>query len=419
MAIEFNCPYCSAMIRVPDSAGGGKGKCPRCARRITVPKVSVKATPKLDNGEADLFAPPGFDDPGPPVHRATAAPGFAQAASAVPDDPDAIVFASAEPDVDPAAPVDLFTPAPRAPGQLHVEPARQLSRPGSIASRLKRKKSGGSWLIPVGFGLLLCGAVGWFLWQQYQVERLSGELTAESASGLELPPAEINLAMFKQSPSEMKEVLAELEKAPVPISSELMRVQFGATKKAMTVRLNSGPQTEFYRVAVSDDPALINYRKNHTLKLEESREEELMRAATDFADEYQRVIGKKAEKSALNPFRNSLALPALVRGLGHHVEAVYGRSAYPCVYEDREGGLYFLLPPGAKGFEITGRKHNGRVAFAGKYQVKVTGVMKQPPKGKGDPANKKSNDPDAMDAPGMADTPEDGAMKKNKTDMPK
>ncbi len=419
MAIEFNCPYCSAMIRVPDSAGGGKGKCPRCARRITVPKVSVKAAPKLDNGEGDLFAPPGFDDAGPPEQRATKAPGFAPVAPAVPDDPDAIVFASAEPEVDPAAPVDLFTPAPRAPGQLHVEPARQLSRPGSIASKLKRKKSGGSWLIPVGFGLVLCGAVGWFLWQQYQVERLSGELTAETASGLELPPAEINLAMFKQSPSEMKEVLAELEKAPVPISSELMRVQFSATKKAMTVRLNSGPQTEFYRVAVSDDPALINYRKNHTLKLEESREEELTRAATDFADEYQRVIDKKADKSALNPFRNSLALPALVRGLGHQVEAVYGRSAYPCVYEDRDGGLYFLLPPGAKGFEITGRKHNGRVAFAGKYQVKVTGVMKDLPKTKGDPANKKSNDPDATDAPGMSEAPEGDAMKKNKPDMPK
>ena len=266
---------------------------------------------------------------------------------------------------------------------------------------------------------MLCGVVGWFLWQQYQVELLSGELTAETASGLELPPVEVNLAMFQQSPDEIKELMAQLERAPVPISSDLMRVQFGATKKAVTVRLNSGPHTEFYRVAVGDDPALANYRKNHTQKLEEWREEALLRAATEFADEYQRVLNKKADKSALNPFRNSLALPALVRGLGYHVEAVYGRTAYPCVYEDRDGGLYFLLPPGAKGFEITGRKHHGRVEFSGKYQVKVTGVMKQPPKGKGDPANKKSKDPDSMDAPGMTDTPEDGAMKKNKADMPK
>ena len=419
MAIEFNCPYCSAMIRVPDSAGGGKGKCPRCARRITVPKVSVKDAPKLDSGDADLFAPPGFDDAAPPEHGAVAAPGFASAAPAVNDDPDAILFAAAEPELDPAAPADLFTPAPRSFGQLPVKPARQLPRPGTIASKLKRKKSGGSWLIPVGCGLVLCGAVGWFLWQQYQVERLSGELTAETASGLELPPAEVNLAMFQQSPDEMTELMAQLERAPVPISSDLMRVQFGATKKAVTVRLNSGPHTEFYRVVTNDDPALAKYRKNHTLNLEESREEALLRAATEFAEEYQRVLNKKSDKSALNPFRNSLALPALVRGLGYHVEAVYGQTAYPCVYEDRDGGLYFLLPPGAKGFEITGRKHHGRVEFSGKYQVKVTGVMKQPPKPKRDPSNKKSNDPDAMDAPGMADTPEDGEMKKNKADMPK
>jgi hypothetical protein len=421
MAIEFNCPYCSAMIRVPDSAGGGKGKCPRCARRITVPKMSSKAPPKPPEDGLDLFAPPGFDD-GEPSGFGDAAPPTRPSDA----DADGIVFAAAEPEQDlvsaapadlfaPSVPVDLFAPAPRALGQLPVEPIRQPLRPGSIASKLKRKKSGGSWLIPVGFGLVLCGALGWFLWQQYQVERLAGELTAESASGLELPPEEISQSFFKQSPGEMKELLADLEKSPVPISSELMRVQFGANKKAVTVRLSSGPQTQFYRVRVADDPGLINFRKKHTLSLEEAREEEVMRSATEFADEYQRVTAKKSDKSALNPFRNSLALPSLVRGLGHHVEAVYGRTAYPCVYE-QEGWLYFLLPPGAAGFEITGRKHNGRVLFPGKYQVKVTGEMKLPAYEKGNPADKNSGQPDSKEAPGLSEMTDedDKKMKKKK-----
>ena len=395
MAIEFNCPYCSAMIRVPDSAGGGKGKCPRCARRITVPKVSVKDAPKLDSGEADLFAPPGF----------------VQAAPAVTDDPDAIVFATAEPEAAPAAPVDQFSPAPWAPGQLPVEPARQVPRPGSVASKLKRKPGGGAWLIPVGIGLVLCGILGWFLWQQYQSERLVGELTAMTSSGVDLPPAEINISLFKQSPEEMKVVMAELERVPVPISSEVMRVQFGATKNAVTVRLSPGPQTQFYRVDIQGNPGLSKYLKSHTRHLEQLREAELEQATTDFANEYLQVLAKKADKSALNPFRNSLALPALVRGLGHQVEAVYGRTAYPCVYEDRDGGLYFLLPRGAEGFEIIGRKRHGNVVFSGTYHVTVTGSVKQPAKSKEDPANKKTKKSESPDEPDMMDAPKDGAMK--------
>jgi predicted Zn finger-like uncharacterized protein len=393
MAIEFNCPHCSAIIRVPDNAGGGKGKCPRCARRITVPKVSTKSEPRPPAEQLEVFAPPEE-----------------------PEDPDAVVFAAAEPDIEstggPADPADLFAPQPSTFGQFPVATPRKPLPADSVSSRLKRKKSGGAWMIPMVFGLLLCGVVGWFVWQQYQAVQLSGELAAETAEKLELPAAEISSSFFRQSPEEVKALMADLEKSPVPISSTLMRVQFGASKKGVTVRLDAGPSTSFYRVVIQDNAALINYRKNQTLQLEESREEDLSRAATSFATDFQSVRDKKADKSVLNDYRNSLALPALNRGLGHQLVAVYGQTPYPCVYEDRDGALYFLMPPGARGFEIVGRKDkDGRVVFPGKYQVKVDGEFKQPSRDKGEPDKSgKQGDAKEEEKSDMKES-EDGEMK--------
>lgn len=40
MAIQFQCPYCSATIRVPDSASGKAGQCPKCQARLKIPEVA-------------------------------------------------------------------------------------------------------------------------------------------------------------------------------------------------------------------------------------------------------------------------------------------------------------------------------------------------------------------------------------------
>lgn len=404
MAIEFNCPYCSAVIRVPDSAGGGKGKCPRCTRRITVPKVSPpKAAPKPPDDELQLFDTPDADEPG------------------VSSGEDAVVFASAEPEATPSAPFD-FSAGPRALGEFPIETARKPLGPGSISSKLKKKKSGGAWLIPIVFGLVLCGVVGWFVWQQYQTERLVGELTAETAPTLELPPGEVSSGMFKQSPDEMKDILESLEKSPVRLPSTLMHVQIGATKRAVTFLLSSGPQTQFYRVDTASDQPLINFRKARTFELEQLRADEIEQAGTAFVEEYERVREKKVGPSALSEFRNTLALPALVGGLGHQVVAVYGKTTYPCVYEDRDGALYFLLPPGAQGFEIIGkRSKDGKVLFGGKYQVKVTGEYRVPEKA--DPADakkgKKKESTDDDEKPEMKESMEEGEAKPKMEKMEK
>ncbi|MFK7779195.1 MAG: hypothetical protein QM501_13900, partial [Gimesia sp.] len=66
-------------------------------------------------------------------------------------------------------------------------------------------------------------------------------------------------------------------------------------------------------------------------------------------------------------------LNSLMGGLGYHMEARVNNKIYPCVHDDFEGGLYFLVPKGTLQFEIVGRKmENGWTTFPGKYKVQVT-----------------------------------------------
>src|SRR4051812_25599149 len=60
MALEFDCPYCKATIRVPDNTAGKRGRCPQCASQLTIPKLGQARRA----GEAQpVFPPPEAVDP--------------------------------------------------------------------------------------------------------------------------------------------------------------------------------------------------------------------------------------------------------------------------------------------------------------------------------------------------------------------
>ena len=417
MTIEFNCPYCKSLIRVPDSARGGKGKCPKCSTRLTVPKSST-----VKPIELPLAGKPVQ------VERPVEQPR---------DDQPREIENFFDPHYDPRKPDSSLpaetVPAPQSlPGEFPDEFSEELPRESPDLSStpairkkvsLLKKLGRGLWMIPVGVGLVLCAGFGWYVWQEYQSERLGGELTAEAADELELPPLLIEKWSIQQPPDEVQTLLSELEKSPVPLLSSLMQVQLRGSSRGILVHLDKGESARFYRVEVGGNPPLTKFIAKHAADFEQQRVKEVERAATQFAIEYRKVIAKKAEQSSLTGFRNSMALPALVRGMGHQVVATHGRTIYPCVYEDREGGLYFLLPPDAKAFEISGRKHaDGSVPFPAIYKVTVTGLMKVPAK-TGEGSTDKSKTKKSKGKPGPVfkrsdeaeekmDPEDDAAMKK-------
>lgn len=420
MTIEFNCPFCKALIRVPDSARGGKGKCPQCSTRVTVPKTStVKA-----------IDPPIVVAPPPVVAAPPVAPK--RPAEPVRDGRPQEIENFFDPDYDPrkAAQQDEVIVEPESspdafPGEFAEEPVAAVADTSAIPTVRKRvsllKRIGrGLWIIPVLIAAVGGGWLGWYIWQQVQKEQLGGELTAEMADELELPPILVEKFSVKRDLEEVQPILTDLEKSPVPLKSSLMQVEFSGSKRGVFVRLEAGPTARFYRVDLSGNKQLLKYREKHAPDFEKQRVKLVEKQVTSFIADFEKVVAKKNDVSSLKDYRNSFALPALVRGMGFHVVATHAQTIYPCVYEDRDGALYFLLPPTVKEFDITGREDNGGAeTLKARFKVKVTGMMKvekkegdaagatKKKKTKPGPVFKRSDQPEDMD-----ESMEDGEMKK-------
>ena len=363
MPIEFNCRFCNAMIRVPDNSGGGKGRCPKCTMRITVPKKSalkpVVKSPVEDqpfvlsemDDETNLSPVPTFASE--PVTAINAAPEFFN-------------------------PTEL--PNSRI-GELPVVSSISAST-SSVARRSKKRKRGSSaWIIGAAIVVALLAAVGYLLYPGLVAERLSGELIAGTSEMLELRPAVIDKSRVKLSSDVVAELLKKLEHSPLPLNSNSMQVHLTGTPQGLQISVTAGAQTQFYRVNLQGNDAVQKFLNEHASKLEEERSKDVDDAATAFFTTYQKVLAKTSPPESVTAFRDSLALPSLVGGFGHQVVAAYGRGLYRCVYEDRDGGLYFLLPAGAKEFDVVGRKDpDGRVVVPADFKVKVQGEIAQPKK---------------------------------------
>lgn len=348
MAIEFVCPYCDAQIRVPDKAAGKSGKCPRCVRKLMVPRVSA-AMP------AATSAPP------PPL--ATGLPDFgavvAPPASAPADDE--IVFAD-------ASPVVLPPPAPPA---VDLTALPQIST--SVARKLKKRRRSLVWVIPVFFGLLLCGSLAFFYYPELLPLRVTGELTATRMTFPDLEPALIDKSLLGGTEEDAKSVLTDLESQPIPLVSALMQVQLRGTSRGLNVFITAGADTMFYRVDLTSNPSLQTWLQKHAADLEDVRERQLARAGKSFVPVTKGVQSGQTMIADLVGYRDTLALPALAGGLGYHVVARNKTQLYPCVYQQADQALYFLLPPGLSEFQIEGRAVSGsKVSFPAKLTVRVS-----------------------------------------------
>jgi hypothetical protein len=380
MAIEFVCPYCDAQIRVPDKAAGKSGKCPRCVRKLMVPRVSA-AMPAV------TAAPPPPQAPGLPDFGAVVAPS----ASAPADDE--IVFAD-------AAPVVLPPPAPPA---VDLTALPQVST--SVARKLKKRRRSLVWMIPVFFGLLLCGGLAFFYFPELMPARVTGELTAARMTFPDLEPALIDKSLLGGTEEDAKSVLADLESQPIPLISSLMQVQLRGTSRGLNVFVTAGADTMFYRVDLTGNPSLQTWLQKHAADLEDVRERQLARAGKSFVPVTRGVQSGQTMIADLVGYRDTLALPALAGGLGYHVVARNKTQLYPCVYQQADQALYFLLPPGLTEFQIEGRAVSGsKVSFPAKLTVRVSpdevtvGPRKSEPKA--DAAN-----PAAEDTPKTDDEP--------------
>ena len=378
MSIEFPCKYCSATIRVPDNARGGQGRCPKCGMKITVPRKSPpKRVEKPVEEEEPFVLPYATEQPvSDSVSQVPIPPIITPLPVEVSPSP-ALVPA---PVIQVASSPVIFDPAGLNKPSIGDLPKIKPSPAKPVAKRSKKRKQDNNLLVIGGvIGLLFIVFAGYVIASLLTAERLTGDLIAGTSENIELRPALIEKSRFKLSPDDVTDLLKKLEKNPLPMNSNSMQVELAGSTKGLLISVATGPQSHFYRVKTSGVEAIQKYLRQHASELDEKRSRQVNLAATEFLEAYQKVIEKKAPADSITVFRDALAIPSLVEGFGHQLVAAYGRGLYRCVYEDAEGGLYFLLPAGITDFELLGRaSSDGRTVVPAEFKVKVKGEIVLP-----------------------------------------
>jgi len=328
MAIEFLCPHCSVTINVPDNAAGRTGKCPSGQQRLK-------------------------------VHT----PAASTALPSVPTKPSDPTLASAF----------SFT---------HPE-AEAAELPQTMRHRQRRGLKPAAILIPIGCIVAVGAAIGWFALRPSA--KLSGQLLAESLARPDMPPAEIDKGDIDLPEDELPAILKVLEKFPARMPSALMKVEIGATRDSLQIRMQAGSDTQFYRLDPNQDVALQRFIAEHDKEFDAPRREEVRAAVPKFLRayiEYREALKAKENPTAFNPqkYRDAVALSGAVRGFGYHVQAAHAGTGYRCVGQDESGRLYFLLPPGVESFALEGRKLADYLPpqFPGRFDVKVKLAKAEP-----------------------------------------
>lgn len=390
MAIQFDCPYCTSTIRVPDKAGGKMGRCPKCRTKMRVPRVSSPS--KEEEGEA---APAGASQVNEPGQSHTSD-------SAIVADKESVAVAQND---EPPIPTDLPQTRPAALARA-TKSKRRGRRKGhaessSSTGRKRRRRSRGKWLVPVFVVLMggaLIGAGAWFFLQREPA--LEGELSAVEL--IDPPPVEISIPFDYASIDDetRKDVLESMQKDPMtPLQSGMMSVQFLAGKGELRVVLLDGPDTHFYRVEVRKEKPLRDWIDENYSRIDKRRTKELNAAVSRFFKDKHAADKENTFVPDLVGLRDQMGLNALLGGFGSHAVAQIGSKLYPCVHEDNGGSLYFLLPPETKSFTLRGRPQNGDgpSVFPGRYEVKVAKSEGEKPPPSEQDAPKKSEDHESKD----------------------
>ncbi|MEX1095897.1 MAG: hypothetical protein WED34_07600 [Planctomycetales bacterium] len=431
MAIEFHCPYCTAAIRVADTAAGKRGRCPKCAQRVMIPQpvglagpiASVAVAAPEGSASADEIAfpeeyaaPPDRPQWFSPVakpkgkaaeprrsQRSAPPPENAPQASPAPhseqsqvtgangrdepplplarpvsppvadhadDGPQQFPFGDSLPDFDPEPVAEAALPHARP-----VLPEVPAVAPVSYARTLKRRsrrKRRIPW-VPIGCVALLLAVIAAFTWQGQG--GLGGDLKAEPVPQLvEMPSAYVDTSQLELPQATIDLVLDGLRQSPKALGSKYVWIEFRGTQRGLQVRLAEGESTMFYRVNIAGNPSLRRFAAENSARLDEPRKKELAKATLQFFREWEQSTSLAEAIKDLRGYRDAVGLAALVKPLGYHAVAIHDGLAYRCVYEDADGNLYFLLPEGVEQFELRGRQlPEGEQLFSGSYTVKVTG----------------------------------------------
>lgn len=335
MAIEFNCPECSAAIRVPDMYSGKRGSCPKCSTKLIVPNVV------------------------PPQQ----APESMAAEAPAPQQPAA-----------PAVAPEISLPTPTLETDIPAFVATD-SGPPSISRKLKRKTKRRksqtlfTWGIPVVCLVLFFSVVA--ILMRLQTPELKGVLKGSVMQTGDIPTATVSWATFSLNDSEREAAKAAFDGNAEKLVSSQMSCRIYGTDSQLNVDFEIGEGYEWYVLNPATDVVLSDWIRENSDWLNARRVKQMKASGTKLCKEKIRKSAGEPVVFSADEFRDDFAINSHVKAFGSAVEAIGGDKRSFCFHEDSNGSLYFGLPQSITEFTLRGRTENGEPLFPGEYTVKL------------------------------------------------
>jgi len=351
MAIEFHCPVCDATVRVGDDAAGKVGRCPQCDNKVRIPEVGPAPTPL------------------PPLESSA---GFQPAEKSLDETDDFVLPPPTDPPPEPTSPIPDFsqpsTPKPTPVSEDGIPLIQTSPSKPAATSYRKKKKKGPNWgaiLPPFLFGsVLVLAFIGYRIWTgpTYQGELVGQRMDPDGVIVTELrgPAVDAPPALFK-------EIVQELRESPSAIRSNLVRINLIGQDNSIKFMLRPGLEADMIQVPLGNMKDVERYYRQHIDELESVRQKESKQAI-------ERLVknrGPEGELPNLADFRYELVYNTFVKGLGRQVEAVVDNVRYPCVLEESDLTLGFLVPIETSSFVIRERMDVGDEFFPAHFEVFV------------------------------------------------
>ncbi len=338
MAIQFSCPYCTASVKVPDSASGKLGACPKCGTKIRIPKVPIPPA----GASLPTFIPPvgaqlvmpvpmpadpglGFPDLFQPAAPAPMAPLPPAPVSTDPFDFSNVAAAAAS-----------SSTATEASGSVVATASRQKPAP-------KGKPLGTGVLFGIGVGVLALVGVG--IWQVIANQPVyEGSVVGTIVPSDKPISVPVAWSAIEVPASTQGQVIEYFKRHQTSLKNSMMEIEIAAAPQGLVVRF----QTTADSILVSIDPQLVPDVKALIVANQaswgEARKKELATNAKVLCDNVAKAQLTSGRVESVSSYHDTVILNALVRGLGRHVVAVANRINCPCVFEDEAGKLYFVVP---------------------------------------------------------------------------
>lgn len=323
MAIQLDCPHCFSTTRVPDPAAGTIIACPKCRGRMRVPAVKIPAAATVAAPQAafdEIFAPP---------------------APAVSESP---FFNDAE-DETPAEPVNP-----------HL----------ALARRNQRRMSRGWIGVILSFvvATIVISSVWWVSTRQNIVRTATAIAVANATLSKDLSATEFNVL-----PADWGAMEAALKINPVDLTEPKMKVQFGTSPAGLQLSLT--PTNERMIVAVPTASIAELQQPKIQAALHAAWKESLTQSLTKMSKTIQEAVAGGV-KPSLAAYGEVVGMDGLAGPIGYHFWAGVGTTAYPCVFEDKNHQLYFLVPPGTKSLAVMPREVGARNSLPEKMRITAT-----------------------------------------------